>query len=266
MEFIAFAQQHGLIIDNVVTDRWTRVPTEDKPNKRNGSYIWDGYSGAVMDWSVHDKPIFYKSEKKYKPNPDFLRKKEAAEKERKLKQEQAASKAGWLMHKSIKTNHPYLERKGFPEIKSNVYDGKLIVPMRINKKLVGCQMISLDGSKKFLYGQITKMASLTIDNHGENIICEGLATALSIRKVMKHLKERYTIHVAFSAQNMVEISKNIKSPIVVADNDLIGLEMAKKIGKFWTPPIEGYDMNDFEQSYGIEIVSKNFQEFLKKSL
>ena len=41
LDFESFAEQHGLIIDHLVHDRWARVPTTDKPHSKNGSYIWD---------------------------------------------------------------------------------------------------------------------------------------------------------------------------------------------------------------------------------
>ena len=62
MSFEQFAESHGLIIDNIISDRWVRVPTRDKPTKRNGSYIWDGHSGAVQNWAIHEKPIVSNSE------------------------------------------------------------------------------------------------------------------------------------------------------------------------------------------------------------
>jgi len=244
MNFIEFAQQHGLIIDSVVTDRWTRVPTEDKPHKRNGSYIWDGQSGAVQNWAVHEKPIQFKSEKrvpfirsdiqKYKQNQEELRAK-------------AKSKAVFMMNNSKEENHPYLTSKGFPLAKGYVWNSLLLVPMRIDGRLVGCQMIDTDGGKKFLRGQITKGASLTIDNKGRDILVEGYATGLSVREVLKKFKKRYTIHVCFSAGNMLEIAKGKRNPLVIADNDRIGIETAEKIGQYWLSDTQGVDFNDAHQ-------------------
>ena len=42
MSFVAHAQAHGLIINHAIPDgRWHRVPTVDKPRKRNGAYIFE---------------------------------------------------------------------------------------------------------------------------------------------------------------------------------------------------------------------------------
>ena len=53
MSFVAHAQAHGLIINHAIPDgRWHRVPTVDKPRKRNGAYIFDGNSGVVKNWAT----------------------------------------------------------------------------------------------------------------------------------------------------------------------------------------------------------------------
>jgi putative DNA primase/helicase len=128
--------------------------------------------------------------------------------------------------------------------------------MRIDGSLVGCQLIDNDGNKKFLTGQITKGASAVFENKGLDIICEGYATALSVRRVMKLLRKRYTIHVAFSAGNIQTLSKTIKKFIVIADNDSVGIKTAKQTGKpYWVSDVEGEDFNDAEQRLGTEVLS-----------
>jgi putative DNA primase/helicase len=244
MEFIAFAQQHGLIIDQVVTDEWTRVATEDKPHKKNGSYIWDGQSGAIQNWAVHDKPISFRS----KGHDPFIsiRKEKQRENQDDLRAK-AKSKAIFMMNSAKDSTHPYLVRKGLPHIKVPVWNGLMLVPNRIDGKLVGCQIIDVEGNKKFLRGQITKGASLIIDNKGRDILVEGYATGLSVREVLKNAKKRYTIHVCFSAGNMLEIAKGLRNPLVIADNDKIGIQTAQKIGQYWVSDMDGEDFNDAHQ-------------------
>jgi len=119
--------------------------------------------------------------------------------------------------------------------------------------LVGCQMIDKEGGKRFLSGQITKGAEFRIDAKGRHILCEGLATALSIRKALKTVKKRYTIHVCFSANNILEVAKNYPDCLIVADNDPIGIKVAKKTGMpYWVSPVEGEDFNDYELRVGAE--------------
>jgi len=241
MEFIDFAQQHGLIIDRLEINSWTRVSTEDKPSKKNGSYIWDGQSGAIQNWAIHEKPISFRS-KNYDPFRQIDRQK--IKDDQLEKQSKAKSKAVFMLNHATDMTHLYLARKGFPDLKAPVWNNLLLVPMRIDGKLVGCQMIDSEGSKKFLRGQITKGASLVIDNKGRDLIVEGYATGLSVREVLKQAKKRYTIHVCFSAQNMLEIARGKHDPLVIADHDKIGLQTAQKIGQYWKSDIEGYDFND----------------------
>lgn len=261
MNFEQFAESHGLIINSVVLDRWVRVPTTDHPHKKNGAYIWDGQSGAVQNWAIHEKPISFQS-KEWKPDPLFAEKKAKAAKEKADKQAKAKGKAIKIMNSSKQLNHPYLERKGFPNDKADVWSDVLVIPMRIDQRLVGCQMISPDGTKKFLSGQITKGASLKIDNKGRDILCEGYATALSVRRVLKHLRKRYTIHVCFSAGNMLEIAKGKHCPLVIADNDPVGLKTAQKIGQYWVSDVEGEDFNDAELRLGVEGIAQSLLDVL----
>ena len=261
MNFIHFAEQHGLIIDHLISGRWVRCKTEDNPRKKNGSYIYTGDSGAIQNWAVHEKAIAWKSDTAVKIDREEMRAKtEARLKEQKKKQEIAAKKAAWMMHNAKLEAHPYLDKKGFPEGKGYVFEGSLLIPMRVGKALVGCQVIGQDGGKKFLYGQRTKGAQLVCDNKGRHILCEGYATALSVRRALMHAKMRYTIHVCFSAANMAEIGAWLPNAFVVADNDAsqTGLRAAKKTKcPYWISPNTGEDFNDYELRVGTEEAAKS---------
>lgn len=256
MNFQSFAETHGLIITHLITDKWVRVPTIDKPQSKNGAYFFDGQSGAVQNWAVHEKPVSWR-DKEYKPDPLAAEKREKARKLQAEKQEKARKKAGFIMNNTIESTHPYMVNKGFPRQKVYVWNNLIVLPMRIDGKLVGCQLISEDGTKKFLSGQVTKGASLVIDNKGMDIICEGFATGMSIRNAMRHLKKRYKIHICFSAGNMVEIAKSLHDPFVVADHDPVGIRTAQKIGRYWLSDKDGEDFNDAEQRLGVEEVSQS---------
>lgn len=263
MNFQQFAETHGLIITHLVTDKWVRVPTVDKPHSKNGAYIYDGQSGAVQNWAIHDKPVSWKSKEPYRPDPLAKEKREKAERERIERQVKAAKKAGWIMSQAKEGTHPYLARKGFPTQKCYIWNELLVLPTREGDKLVGCQLISADGTKKFLTGQKTKGVSLVMDNKGVDIVCEGFATAMSVRRAMKHLKQRYKIHICFSASNMVEIGTKLKNPIVIADNDPMGIRTAKKIASdYWVAEAEGQDFNDAEIALGTEAVAQSLAPFI----
>lgn len=261
MTFEQFAMGHGLIIKSLIFDKWVRVPTDDHPRKLNGAYIFDGQRGAVINFAVHDKHIPYKSDEPYKPDPNAAAKRQQLEQDRLKRQQAAKGKAAFILGNATKEPHAYLKRKGFDE-SGWVWKGLLVVPMRIKSSLVGCQLIQEDGSKRFLSGQITKGASLMIDNKGRDILCEGFATGLSVRRALKHLKVRYRIHICFSAGNMLEIAKTVQDPLVIADNDAMGVNTAKKIASHYWLGEAGEDFNDAELRIGTAAAAESLRPFL----
>jgi putative DNA primase/helicase len=262
MNFERFAEIHGLIISGLILDRWVRVPTTDHPHKKNGAYFFDGRTGAVQNWATHEKPVPWKSDTVEKVDDAWKEKKRKAEEQRAVRQGKASKKAGWIMHNCKTEMHPYLTRKGFDDIKGYVWNNLFVIPMRVGTDLVGCQLIDAMGNKKFLSGQITKGASAIFDAKGMDIVCEGYATALSIRRVMKKLGKRYKIHVAFSAGNIPEIAKGLDC-IIVADHDPMGIKMAKSTGKpYWVSPMDKEDFNDAEMRLGTDALAVLFSEFL----
>lgn len=259
MRFEDFARLHGLLMNGVIPGKWVAVATEDHPRKRNGRYKFLGNIGWVQNWATMQSPETWRAEQSEFRAPDVRRALQNADQERKQLAERASSKAGWILHQCKPDVHPYLKVKGFSEEIGNVWrtqDGEnlLVIPMRVGTKLVGCQLIDGDGKKKFLYGQQTKGASFVVDARGVPILCEGYATALSIRAVMKAMKVRYAIHVCFSAANMKEIAGNINGGLVVADHDPngVGEKAARETGKnYWISDTVGEDFNDFHLRVGL---------------
>ena len=274
MRFEDFARLHGLIIRDVIPFKWVSTPTEDKPRSNNGRYKYMGDVGWVQNWATMDKPSMWKSDERFTPTPDFIRKKNSALNDRQQLADKASSKAGWIMHQTTNATHEYLANKGFPDEEGNVWktdtDELLVIPMRIDKKLVGCQLIDTKGTKRFLYGQQTKGASFCIDAKGTPIFCEGYATGLSIRSVMMSNKLRYSIYVCFSAGNLKEVAKNFKDGFVVADNDPsgVGESTAVATGKpYWISDTLGEDFNDYHLRVGQFKASQSLKQlFLRKQV
>lgn len=269
MTFDQFAQAHGLILRGLVSNRWVACPTTDHPRKTNGRYKFMGDVGWVQNWATMDKPSMWKSDKPFVPSPQHLREKKQADDERRQLAEKAMAKAGWIMHQTVDRQHPYLEAKGFPDLAMPVWtseDGdKLVIPMRREGKIVGCQLINDKGDKKFLYGQTSKGATFTLDAKGVNIFCEGLATGLSIQAIMKANKIRYSIHVCFSAGNMKEVAGKFSNGLVIADNDQSGTgeRIAHDIGKpYWMSDTVGEDFNDYHQRVGTFKASQSLKKVL----
>jgi putative DNA primase/helicase len=261
VNFEQFAEMHGLMIRSLVLDKWVRVPTTDHPKKRNGAYIFDGQSGAVINFALHEKHVIFKSDEPYRPDPQAKVKRERAEKERRDRQERAAGRAAGIIKSSVLGDHPYLAKKGFPEQQGYVWNGSLVLPMRLHGKIVGCQLIGPDGTKRFLAGQATKGASLVMDNKGPDVLVEGFATGLSVRRALKSIRQRYKIHVCFSAGNMLEVAKGMRNPLVIADNDVsgVGQGVAKKISsRIWLGQM-GEDFNDAETRMGTAAAAESLR-------
>jgi putative DNA primase/helicase len=269
MNFEDFARAHGLMIRGVVAHKWIACPTTDHPHKMNGRYKFLGDVGWVQNWATMDKPSIWKTTENFQPSAQFKKEKMNHERERAELQEKAAAKAGWIMHQTEIKKHPYLAKKGFPDEVMAVWDSedgsKLVIPMRREGKIVGCQLISEEGDKKFLYGQATKGASFVMDAKGLPIFCEGFATGLSIQAVMRANKMRYCVYVCFSAGNMKTIASGFANGVVVADNDAsnTGQRIAQEIGKpYWISPTVGQDFNDYFIEHGVFKASQS----LKKAL
>lgn len=272
MRFEDFARLHGLILEHAQLDRWVATPTEDHPRKNNGRYKFLGNVGWVQNWATMEKPLTWFAEGESMDSPQIIRRIEQDRERIKTVTQNAAKKAGWIMKQTELRTHPYLESKGFPDAKGNVWnkDGQelLVIPMSIDQNLVGVQLIDHEGNKKFLHGQTTKGASFCMNAKGIPIFCEGFATALSVRECMKACGMRYTIYVCFSASNMKYVARTIGDGIIIADNDpnSIGERSAKETGKpYWISETVGEDFNDYHQRVGTFRASQNLKKVLLNS-
>lgn len=272
MRFEDFARQHGLILSNLQLDRWIPTPTEDHPRSSNGRYKFLGNVGWVQNWATMDKPATWFAEGHTIDSPQIQKSIDESRKRAMESSERASKKAGWILHQTELKTHPYLVSKGFPEELGNVWhkDGKdiLVIPMRIDSRLVGVQLIDDEGQKKFLHGQTTKGASFCMNAKGIPIFCEGYATALSIRECMKSCGIKYSIYVCFSASNMKHIARTIGEGFIVADNDPnhIGENSAKETGKpYWLSETVGEDFNDYHRRVGNFRASQNLKKVLLNS-
>ena len=270
MDFVQFCRANGIVIDHLPPiGVWKRYPTEDHPRKRNGAVKFMGDHGFAQNHATQTEVSVWKSDKPV----DMKRiaplvQKVADDTER--KQAEAAAKAEWILKQCQNGFHPYLKNKGFSEQSGYIWvtEGKqlLVIPMRIGGKLVGCQLIDEDGGKKFLFGQKTSGAEFVFDNKGQHIYCEGYATALSIRAVLKSLKKNYTLHVCFSAGNMEKVAAIHGKGIVVADNDAskTGELVAQRIGyPYFMPPTVGQDFNDLHREVGLLRASMALDKLLR---
>ena len=278
MHFLDFCRAHGILIDREPPiGVWKRYPTHDKPTHRNGAVCFMGTHGHVQNWATMTEPETWHAEGDSVMDPSKARKLvEAAHRDIRDKQERAAQKAGFILHQCQIGYHPYLKSKGFEEEQTNVWKNEnellMVIPMRVGHRLVGCQIINEEGTKRFLGGQRTSEATFTMDNKGPHILAEGMATALSIKAAMKALKRRYTLHVCFSAGNMIKLAATLPGGYVVADHDKLnpqtgtraGHEAVKKIGwPHWMPEEELMDANDVHQRDGLFKFSQSLGKVIR---
>lgn len=260
MDLISFCRMQGILIDHIPPiGIWKRFPTEDHPRSRNGAVKYMGTHAFVQNHALDEKVATWKPDSiEWEDRQKFrdIAKREA-EKQEQLNQ-WAVNKAAYILRVSQVAKHEYLKAKGFPDESGYVWTSPegnvLVIPMRVGDRLVGCQLISEDGSKKFLYGQRSSLAEFVFNNHGTHIYCEGYATALSVRLALKNRKIRYTIHVCFSANNLLKIAKSIGMGLVVADNDRSGTgeRVAQESGlPYWISDVVGEDGNDYHQRMGL---------------
>jgi len=260
MDLINYCRAHGIIVATLPPlGVWRRYPTVDHPHKRNGAVKWLGEIAFVQNHATDQEVSVWKSEGADKiDRAKFVQIIKSGADEIQQKQKDAAARAAWILHQCSSERHKYFFSRGFPEEQGNVWrkDDKslLVIPMRIDGRVVGCQLIDEDGNKKFLSGQRTSDASFIIDNKGTNVLCEGFATALSIQQAMRTLRRRYKIHVCFSAGNMLKIANALDGGVVVADNDQSGTgeRIAREIGwPYWMSKTVGNDANDDHRAMGL---------------
>jgi len=193
-------------------------------------------------------------------------------KERIKAAQDAARKAEWILSQCKSEKHAYMQLKGFPDVEVLVWRPSdevnlMCIPMYVNGKLCGVQMIDKEGSKKYLSGQITAKAEYCIDSSALNAQdwwVEGYASGLSLQACLHALKQRYRIHITFSAQNLKRMAH---SGYVVADNDAsnTGAMAAQATGlPYWLAPGKGNDINDFHKTHGTFRASQALGKWLRE--
>lgn len=169
--------------------------------------------------------------------------------------------------------HPYLARKGFPlatmpvtapadvlrisggrwrPFRDEAADGEplLVVPLAVRGKVVSAQLITPSGDKRFIPGSSPHGAYYVIGDRGRTILCEGLATGLSIYRAAGRIGKDVRVLCCMSASGIEAVARDMpRRALIMADNDEggTGAKYARRTGLRWTmPPAVGEDFNDFE--------------------
>lgn len=194
-------------------------------------------------------------------------------------QQQAAETAQdiWSKTKPVEPNHPYLQRKNIADHGARSYQGSLVVPIYVGDEIASLQFILADGTKRFLSSGKTQAGYYGMGGLIERVVCiaEGFSTAATIAECT-HIP---TV-VAFSANNLVAVAKNIRRAhpgakiILCADDDYLtsgnpGLtkaaEAANAVNGTLVRPIftagrpeKATDFNDMAQRHGRDAVAALF--------
>lgn len=214
-----------------------------------------------------------------------------AEEKRRQAQDAAAIAERLVAAASMQT-HEYLASKGFPDEAVLVAEAEavikiagkylvpeggksaIVMPARIGTSIRSVQLIWEAGSKKFLVNGETSGASHRIATGRDSWLCEGFATGLSLRTVLKSLRHQATILCCFSASNIEKVASHAQGrTFIAADNDkpieqFDGLGTGEFYARrsripFFMPPTLGDDFNDFHQRDGIFAAQKLICDFLK---
>lgn len=212
---------------------------------------------------------------------------------------QRARRADWaalqgraLWRRAAAVGHsPYLARKGVTaEAVRYLPDGTLVVPLlRYDRPreaaFAGAQTIGPDGSKRFTPGTAKRGAACRLGLAavgGAILLCEGLATGLSIRMATDR---RLPVWVAFDAGNLAPVAQILRAAhpgswlLICADDDWLtpgnpGLTAAYKaaadVGADVTHPVFAHrppgvkwtDYNDLHIAEGLPAVRAHFDRIL----
>ena len=203
-------------------------------------------------------------------NPQYIPAKPAEGKEPDLEQQYArvAGKAQFMFKNSVvQRGHPYMVRKGFPEVPMHVWNELLLIPLRPlgeYRKISSLQIIDAEGRKKYLRGGRVSGCVFQLGAGRERWWCEGLCTGLSINEALRGLRRRASVIVCFSAGNL---KKMAKGGFVVADNDASGTgeQVARATGlRWWMPPERG-DANDFHLEHGLLALEQELLKFVSRA-
>ncbi len=168
-------------------------------------------------------------------------------------------------------DHPYIQTKGIGTIGTyglRQSGDELFVPyFNVDGQLVGIERILSDGGKKSVKGSQRKEAFFPIKDRDEIVVvCEGVATAISIHKAMQ-----CQVLAAGAKSNLkagAKLSRKMRpdSKIIVAGDvgsEKEAIEAAKAIdGYVAFPSLDQHaaDFNDLHQEKGLNVVKTELEE------
>lgn len=276
--------------------RWVRTDTWERNGKGDAEVlIHDDAKGvSSVNWQTQQRKTVRLNGEMTDTAPARRRDPEAERRERE-EREVIAGICNLIVNTAQHATHPYLDRKGFPDELALVHEapwrhfpaGKLgdaltrsmpegngpwlIVPGRIGQRVTTVQFISPEGAKKNILRGVMSGASHRIATGRETWVCEGIATALSVRAALRLLARPATVLSAFSASNVKKVAEAIPGSIIAADHDKpvealhgkgTGEFYAAQSGRQWGMPPALGDFNDQHQSEGLRAVALRLREIV----
>ena len=201
-------------------------------------------------------------------------------------------KVNYLLSKAILGQSDYLTKKGLTFDLTLLDDGRIFVPLiNINSEYTGGQFIEPNGNKRLMRGSNKKGAFIWVSpklgrpdevskellTANEIIICEGLATGISIAE----FRHRSLVISAIDAGNLIHVAKAVREVnstaniIIAGDNDIgshkntgkeKAIEAATAVNGYYTIPDTDYkcDWDDYRQQFGLQKTSVLFDKNLSK--
>lgn len=274
--------------------RWVRTDTLGRNGKDDASVlIFDDQRGGVV-WNHQTATSqTFRIGSAGNDNAPMIKRDPRKERDREAERLEVERICHVIVSGCRQDKHPYLTRKGFPEELGLVCDDPreflprsrlgeaigralpegegpfLIIPGRIDRKLTTVQFITPEGAKKnILKGQMGG-AFHRICTGRDTWVCEGIATALSVRAALRLLGASATVLSAFSASNVGRVAEAIHGARIAADNDnpvdsLGGLGAgefyARRAGRKWVMPPTLGDFNDHHVEHGLRAVALHLRE------
>lgn len=275
--------------------QWVQCPAEGKSKSNTSGRVLifdDGRGGICWNWITGQQQRFtvdgLAGQNEVKAPPRDIEAERRAEAERR----EVFATCQRIVTACDQAQHPYLARKGFPDERGLVIDDPrkfmpigrlgdamaaalpdgdgplLVIPGRIAQQITTLQFITPDGAKKNILKGMMGGASHRIATGRETWVCEGIATALSVRAALRLLGRSATVLAAFSASNVGKVASGLSGAIVAADHDApqealggfgAGEYYAVKSGRVWSMPPAIGDFNDMHMTDGLRAVALHFR-------
>lgn len=203
-------------------------------------------------------------------------------------------KVEYLLSKATLGQSEYLTKKGLTFDLPLLDNGRIFAPLlNIKGDYTGAQFIESDGSKHLMKSSSKKGAFILVGSilskpeevcvkllaHNEIIICEGVATVISIAE----FRHRSLVISAIDAGNLMHVAKAIREInstaeiIIAGDNDIDqspnkglakAMEAAQAVNGYYSIPETDFkaDWDDYRQQFGLEKAKQDFHKNIKNSI